>query len=57
MVQCSSSSTGSRKRMQPESMKVFMLSYPKNEKIIYLYCKEVKDLFNKIIEVKPPNTT
>lgn len=55
MVQSSSSSTGSRKRMQPELMKSFTLCYPSDEKIIYKYCKAVKDMFEKIIEGKKEN--
>ena len=55
MVQSSSSSTGSRKRIQPELMKSFILCYPSDEKIIYKYCKAVKDMLEKIIEGKKEN--
>lgn len=55
MVQGSSSSTGSRKRMSPELMKSCMLCYPKDEQIVHYYCRVVKDMFNKTRDAKRQN--
>lgn len=55
MVQSSSSSTGSRKRMQPELMKSFIICYPNDIKIIQKYCEAIQGILEKILAGKREN--
>lgn len=55
MVQCSSSSTGSRKRMQPELCGEFMLPYPKDKNIIIKYSKYIDNILEKKSEATSEN--
>lgn len=47
MMQCSSSSTGSRKRMQPELCGDFTIAYPKDKKIIEKFSRFIDRILSK----------
>lgn len=55
MVQSSSSSTGSRKRMQPELCMEFKFASPTDSKLIDDYCEKVGSALDRIIENKKEN--
>ena len=55
MVQCSSSSTGSRTRMDPELCLRFAFASPKDNALIERYCKTVAPMLLKIEELKDEN--
>ena len=55
MVQCSSSSTGSRTRMDPELCLRFTFASPKDNALIEKYCKTVAPMLSKIEELKDEN--
>ena len=55
MVQCSSSSTGSRKRMQPELCLLFYLPYPKDTSILKRFCELLSGYVEMIITLKNEN--
>lgn len=47
MVNSSSSSTGSRKRMPPEMCPRFKIPYPKNGSVVIQYCNAVKPMLDR----------
>lgn len=55
MVQCSSSSTGSRTRIDPELCLRFTFASPKDNALIKRYCKTVAPMLAKIEELKDEN--
>ena len=50
MVNSSSSSTGSRKRMQPDLCLDFMIPYPDDDRIIHSYCSITNPVLQKVSE-------
>lgn len=56
MVQCSSSSTGSRKRMEPDLCMVYGVSYPNDESLIHQFNDEMLPLLNMIQSAKEENS-
>jgi type I restriction enzyme S subunit len=55
MVQSSSSSTGSRKRIGPELCLCFLFASPKNDAIVKQYCQIIAPILNKILMLKNEN--
>lgn len=55
LIQCSSSSTGSRKRMDPALSKEFLLAYPSEEKIIEEFDKVATNILSKIVTCREEN--
>lgn len=47
MVNSSSSSTGSRKRMQPDLCNNYKLAYPRDNRVIQMYCEKTKAIFEE----------
>ena len=55
LVQCSSSSTGSRTRMDPELCMGFVFASPNDNALIEKYCNTVIPMLSKIEELKDEN--
>jgi len=55
MVQCSSSSTGSRKRMQPELCLEYKLAVPKDKRLVDRFCQLLSGYIETIIKLKEEN--
>lgn len=47
MVNSSSSSTGSRKRMQPDLCNNYKFAYPRDNQVIQMYCEKTKSIFEE----------
>lgn len=55
MVNSSSSSTGSRKRMSPDLCASFQFAYPKDDSLVKKYCELVEDAMQKMIQIRYEN--
>ena len=55
MVQSSSSSTGSRKRMDPELCKKFLLAYPEDISVVDLFCDKICPVLEKLRQLRKEN--
>jgi len=56
MVNNSSSSTGSRKRMSPELCPLFKMAYPANDDLINRFCAIVKPLLRNMLAISNENS-